>query len=161
MIARAARRAGKNVLERAVPDWRTGRLFLIIATAGFVASALLHLATFTRLPLPGADALALGLLAGAFLTLVAMLVRLRRAGAPTREWRTLRVYEWRALAACVPPPLRVALFGVVLYTALNFVLSLLLEGERRANLRLLSGHLLLFYLLPLLYFRFVDPRRAE
>ncbi len=138
-----------------------GRLFLVLATAGFVTSALLHLATFTPLPLPGADALALGLLAGAIVTLVAMLARLRRAGAPTREWRKLRVYEWRALAACVPAPLRVALFGVVLYTAMNFVLSLLLGGERRANVRLLSGHLLLFYLIPLLYFRFVDPRRGE
>ena len=30
---------------------------------------------------------------------------------------------------------------------------------RRLTIRLLSGHLLLFYLVPLTYFRFVDPRR--
>lgn len=142
-------------------DRGKGRLFLALATAGFVASALLHLATFTALPLPGAGAVALGLFAGAFVPLVAMLARLRRAGAPTRAWRRLEVYEWRALVALVPEPLRFAAFGVVLYTLMNFVLSLLLEGERRANLRLLTGHLLLFYLLPLIYFRFVDPRRAE
>ncbi len=142
-------------------DGQTSRLFLALATAGFVATALLHLATFTALPLSGADVVALGLFTGAFVPLVAMIVRLRRAGAPTREWRRLEVYEWRALAALVPAPLRFAAFGVVLYTLMNFILSLLLEGERRANLRLLTGHLLLFYLLPLLYFRFVDPRRAE
>lgn len=142
-------------------DQLVGRLFLTLATTGFVVSALLHLATFTSLPLPGADAVALALFAGAFVPLVAMLARLRRAAAPTRRWRRLEVYEWRALTALVPEPLRVAAFGVVLYTLMNFVLSLLLEGEGRINVRLLSGHLLLFYLLPLLYFRFVDPRRGE
>ena len=30
---------------------------------------------------------------------------------------------------------------------------------RRLTIRLLSGHLLLFYLVPLTYFRFIDPRR--
>ncbi|HET8576099.1 MAG TPA: hypothetical protein VFO18_03290 [Methylomirabilota bacterium] len=140
-------------------DRARGRLFLALATAGFVASALLHLATFTPLPLPGADGVALGLFAGAFVPLVAMIVRLRRAGTPTREWRRLEIYEWRALAALVPEPLRFATFAVVLYTLTNFVLSLLLESGGRANIRLLTGHLLLFYLLPLLYFRFVDPRR--
>lgn len=142
-------------------DRQTGRLLLALATAGFVASALLHLATFTPYSLPGADVVALALFAGAFVMLVAMIARLRRAGAPTRAWRGLEVYQWRALAALVPAPLRVATAGVALYTLMNFILSILLGEDRPAGVRLLTGHLLLFYLLPLLYFRFVDARRAE
>jgi hypothetical protein len=149
------------VLEEAVTDRETGRVFLALATAGFVASGLLHLATFTALPLAGADVIALALFGGAFVTLAAMIARLRRAGAPTRAWRGVEVYQWRALAALVPPPLRVATVGVALYTLMNFVLSIMLGEDRPAGVRLLTGHLLLFYLLPLLYFRFVDPRRAE
>jgi hypothetical protein len=144
-----------------VTDRQTGRLVLALATAGFVASALLHLATFTPYSLPGADVVALALFGGAFATLVAMIARLRRAGAPARAWRGVEVYQWRALAALVPPPLRVATVGVALYTLMNFTLSIMLGGARPAGVRLLTGHLLLFYLLPLLYFRFVDPRRAE
>lgn len=148
----------ENVLEGAVTERRAGRLFLALATAGFVASALLHLATFTALPLAAADLVALGLLAVAFVTLAAMIACLRRAGTPTRAWRGVEVYQWRALAALVPPPLRLATAAVALYTLVNFVLSILLGGERHGGVRLLTGHLLLFYLLPLLYFRFVDPR---
>jgi hypothetical protein len=144
-----------------VTDRWAGRLFLTLATTGFVASALLHLATFTSLPLPGADSVALVLFGGAFVPLVAMIARLRRGAAPARRWRRLDVCEWRALVALVPEPLRFTAFGVMLYTLMNFVLSLLLEGEGRTSLRLLTGHLLLFYLLPLFYFRFVDPRRDE
>jgi hypothetical protein len=85
----------------------------------------------------------------------------------------------------------VLLFGAVLYTLMNLVLSLMLTGgvtmtaaggrfylveaggrrrevseeeyeaHRRATTRLLSGHLLLFYLVPLTYFRFIDQRRGE
>ncbi len=148
----------ENVLEGAVTERRAGRPFLALATAGFVASALLHLATFTALPLTGADLVALGLLAGAFVTLAAMIARVRRAGTPTRAWRGIEVYHWRALVALVPLPLRLATAAVALYTLMNFVLSILLGGERHGGVRLLTGHLLLFYLLPLLYFRFVDPR---
>ena len=35
------------------------------------------------------------------------------------------------------------------------------DAHRRVATRLFSGHLLLFYLVPLLYFRFVDPRLIE
>ena len=35
------------------------------------------------------------------------------------------------------------------------------EAHRAAVLRLSSGHLLLFYLVPMVYFAFVDPRRQD
>jgi len=136
-------------------------LFRAWATVGFVASALLHLATFTSLPPARAATAALVLFAGSFVPLAAMLARLRRAGAPTRTWRGLHVFEWRALGALVPEGVRWLGFGVALYVVMNLGLSLLLGDEGAGNVRLLSGHLLLFYLVPLVYFRFVDPRREE
>ena len=164
----------------------SGQFFLWLATAGFIASAVLHLSTFfSRLPPPG-DGLALALFAGAFVPLVAMLIRLRGAVPPSPGGRMVGV---RAVVGLVPSGARMLIVGVVLYTLMNLVFSLMLTGGvtaeavgdkhylidggrreevsreeydvyRRLTIRLLSGHLLLFYLVPLTYFRFVDPRRA-
>jgi len=160
-------------------------VWLALTTAGFVASAMLHLFTFTAFAPPAGDTLALVLFAGAFVPLVAMLARLRRAARAGG-----RDVGWRATAALVPPGARMLVVGAVLYALMNMVLSLMLTGgataevvgdryylvdaghrtevsreeydlHRRVTLRLLSGHLLLFYLVPLAYFRFVDPRRHE
>ena len=138
-------------------DW--GRIFRIAATTGFTASAILHLATFTALPPARAAAIALVLLAGAFALLAALIVRLREAGAPARGEGAIRMVEWRALLGLVPEgPRRVAV-AVIGYVLMNLVFSLLLVGdEGLGSVRLLSGHLLLFYLIPLMYFRFVEPR---
>jgi len=163
----------------------SGRFFLWLATAGFIASAVLHLSTFIgRLPPPG-DGLALALFAGAFVPLVAMLIRLRGAVPASSGGRMAGL---RAVVGLVPSGARMLIVGVVLYTLMNLVFSLMLTGgvtaeavgdkrylidggrreevsreeydvHRRLTIRLLSGHLLLFYLVPLTYFRFVDPRR--
>jgi hypothetical protein len=162
------------------------RPFLVAATAGFVLVAALHLASFLPLPPLAGDAPALALLAGAFVLLVAMLARLGRAGAPTRPWRRWRVYDGGALVSLVPMRMRWLAFATVLYVSMNFLLSLAAgaglsasatdgtgpaepreesrredQARHRVTMRLFSGHLLLFYLVPLLYFRFVDPRLAE
>lgn len=163
----------------------SGRFFLWLATAGFIASAVLHLSTFfSRLPPPG-DGIALALFGGAFVPLVAMVIRLRSAVPPSPGGRMASL---RAMVGLVPSGARTLIVGVVLYTLMNLVLSLMLTGGvtaeavgdkrylidggrreevsreeydvyRRITIRLLSGHLLLFYLVPLTYFRFVDPRR--
>jgi len=103
----------------------------------------------------------------------------------------LTVYEWRPLAALVPDPIRWLVLATALYAMMNFALSVMAGGgvtaseeggklyltspgeerrlvsreefaaHRRLSARLYSGHLLLFYLLPLVYFRFVDPRLPE
>jgi hypothetical protein len=172
----------------------SGRFFLGLSTVGFAASSVLHLLSFTSgIGLPagsgdarallffGGDAPALALFAGAFVPLLALLVRLRRGARAAGA-----TLGWRAVVALVPPGARLLVVGAVLYAFMNLALSLLLtggataevvadryylvEGERRAEvsreefdahrritLRLLSGHLLLFYLVPLTYFRFVDP----
>src|SRR5262245_62783986 len=115
-----------------------------------------------------------------------MLIRLREAAPPRRG---ARMAVLRAVAGLVPPGARSLVVGVVLYTLMNLVLSLMLtagvtaeavgdkryliEGGRREEVsqevydfyrrltvRLLSGQLLLFYLVPLAYFRFVDRGRT-
>ena len=139
----------------------SGKIFRITATAGFAASAALHLATFTPFPPPVAAALALGLFAGAFVLLAAMVVRLRDAGAPARGQGMLRVVEWRRLLGLLPEGPRLAGLGVVAYVVMNLGLSLFVGDEGTGSVRLLSGHLLLFYLIPLMYFRFVEPRLRD
>ena len=140
-------------------DW--GRVFRIAATAGFVASAVLHLATFTPLPPARAAAGALVLFAGAFALLAALIVRLREAGAPARGRGAIRMVEWRGLAALIPAGPRRAGVAVVGYVLMNLALSLFLTDDGVGSVRLLSGHLLLFYLIPLMYFRFVEPRLRD
>jgi hypothetical protein len=140
-------------------DW--GKIFRIAATAGFAASAALHLASFTPFPPATAAAIALALFAVALLLLAATIVRLRDAGAPVRGQGTVRVVEWRRLLALVPEGPRRAGLAVVAYVMANLGLSLLVGDEGTGSVRLLSGHLLLFYLIPLMYFRFVEPRLRD
>ncbi len=135
-----------------------GKIFRVTATAGFVASAALHLATFTPFPAAYAAAVALALFAGAFALLAALIVRLREAGAPARGQGAIRMVEWRGLAALIPAGARRAGVAVVGYVLMNLALSLVLTDDGVGSVRLLSGHLLLFYLIPLMYFRFVEPR---
>jgi len=138
-----------------------GKIFRVAATGGFAAGAALHLATFTPFPPAYAAAIALALFAGAFALLVAMVVRLREAGAPARGEGAVRVVEWRRLVALVPEGPRHAAVAVIAYVILNLGLSLFLAEEGVGSVRLLSGHLLLFYLIPLMYFRFIEPRQRD
>jgi len=148
------------VATRRGRDW--GKIFRVTATAGFVASAALHLATFTPFPPAYAAAFALALFAGAFALLAALIVRLREAGAPAHGRGAIRMVEWRQLLALIPAGPRRAGLAVVGYVLMNLALALLLLGDEGiASVRLLSGHLLLFYLIPLMYFRFVEPRLRD
>jgi hypothetical protein len=140
-------------------DWSA--IFRRLATGGFAASAVLHLATFTPFPPAYAAAIALLLFAGAFVLLAAMVVRLREARAPVRGEGAVRVVEWRKLLARVPEGPRRAGLAVIAYALMNLGLSLFLVEEGVGSVRLLSGHLLLFYLIPLMYFRFVEPRLRD
>jgi hypothetical protein len=133
-----------------------GRALHAAAAVGFGASALMHLASFTPLGERIGDAWVLALFLGAFGLLGAMLVRLRGGDTPARDWKHLRIYDWRALARRVPLPLRALVAATAAYSVLNFGLSLLSEA---GSVRIASGQLLLFYLIPLVYFRFVDPAR--
>jgi hypothetical protein len=140
-------------------DW--SKIFRVTATLGFVSSAALHLATFTPFPPAYAAAIALVLLAGAFVLLAAMIVRLRESGAPARGRGTVRMVEWRGLRAQIPRGPKHAAVAVIAYVLMNLGLCLLLGDEGAASVRLLSGHLLLFYLIPFMYFRFVEPRLRD
>jgi hypothetical protein len=44
---------------------------------------------------------------------------------------------------------------------MNLALSLFLIDDSVGSVRLLSGHLLLFYVIPLMFFLFVEPRLRD
>lgn len=131
-----------------------GRVGRAAASVGLVASALAHLVSFTPLAARVPDAAVVVLFGGALVLLVAMLARLRRRAAPARAWRRVEVYDWRALGRRVPPPVRGLMAATAVYALLNFGLAVLAEA---GALRIASGHGLLFYLIPLVYFRHVEP----
>ena len=137
---------------------------LWLATAGFVASAALHLLSFTPwAALPGERAVwALG--AFVFVIAAAMVARLRRAAAIGRRWGRVAVHDWRVLMRAVPPGLQLVVVGAALYAWMNFALCLMLEpgppAQAAITLRMASGHLLFFFLVPLVFFRWVDTPKA-
>jgi hypothetical protein len=133
-----------------------------LAAAGFVASAALHFLSFTPwAALPGERAVwALGALV--FVLAAVMVARLRSTAALGRRWGRVAVYDWRALVSKVPPGLQLLVVGAALYAWMNFVLCLLLEPaalpQGAITLRMASGHLIFFFLVPLVFFRWVEPR---
>jgi hypothetical protein len=130
-----------------------GRVGRAAASVGLVASALAHLLSFVPLGARVPDTLVVVLFAGALALLVLMLARLRRA-APAHAWRRVEVYDWRELARRVPGPVRGIVAATAAYALLNFGLAVLAEA---GALRIASGHGLLFYLIPWVYFRHVEP----
>ena len=136
---------------------------LWLAAAGFVTSAALHFVSFTPwAALPGERAVwALGALV--FLLAAAMVARLRSTAVLGRRWGRVAVYDWRALVRRVPPGLQVLVAGAALYAWMNLVLCLWLEPAAlprgAVTLRMASGHLMFFFLVPLVFFRWVDGSR--
>jgi hypothetical protein len=136
--------------------------WVVTATAGLVASALLHLLSFTRAGSAVGDGVMWGLGAGAFVLALAMVARLRRASVVGRgRWRRLALLDGRAMVRAVPSGLRVMLVGAALYAWMNFVLCRMIELPPEMQppiaLRMATGHLIFFFLVPLVFFRFVAP----
>ena len=133
---------------------------LWLAATGFVVSAALHLLSFTPwASAAGARALwALGLFV--FALAAVMVARLRRTAALGRRWARVAVDDWRAPVRAVPPPLQLLVVGAALYAWMNFVLCLMLDlppdAQPAITLRMASGHLMFFFLVPLVFFRWVD-----
>jgi len=140
-------------------------LCLVLAAAGFAVSAVLHLLSFTPwATVAGERALwALGI--AAFLLALTMVARLRRSATlGRRHWGRLAFLDWRGMVRAVPPGLRFLIVGAALYAWMNFVLCVMLETPASAQpaitLRMGTGHLIFFFLVPLVFFRFV-PEGAE
>ena len=133
---------------------------LWLAAAGFVATAALHFLSFTPwAALPGERAVwALGALV--FVLAAVMVARLRSTAALGRRWGRVAVHDWRALVRAVPPGLQLLVVGAALYAWMNFIMCLLLEPSALPHgaitLRMASGHLIFFFLVPLVFFRWVD-----
>lgn len=135
-------------------------LCLVLAVAGFVVSAALHLLSFAPWAAV-ADERAIWVLGvAAFLLALAMVARLRRSTTLGRgRWGRLGLLDWRGMVRSVPSGLRFALVGAALYAWMNFVLCLMLDGppppQAAITLRMATGHLIFFFLVPLVFFRFV------
>lgn len=134
----------------------------LLAATGFLASAALHLATFTPWGGIAGERAVWALGALAFLLALAMVARLRRASGTGRgRVGRLAVLDWRDLVRAVPPGLRFLIVGAALYAWMNFGLCLMLDGppleQTAITLRMATGHLLFFFLVPLVFFRFVEP----
>ena len=132
-----------------------------LAAIGFLASAAAHLLSFTPWARWLGERTIWTLEAGVFLLALWMIARLRRTAAIRRQWGRVAVHDWRGLVTAVPPGLRFLVIGAALYAWMNFVLCLMVEDDvvtRAAiTLRMATGHLLFFNLVPLVFFGWVDP----
>lgn len=133
----------------------------MLAAAGFAVSAGLHLLSFTRWGAVAGERTIWALGIVAFVLALAMVARLQRTGAPGRRWGRVALLDWRGMVGFVPPGLRFLIVGAAMYAWMNFVLCLMLEvppgAQAAITLRMASGHLIFFFLVPLVFFRFVEP----
>jgi hypothetical protein len=137
----------------------------MLAALGFAVSAALHLLSFTRWAGAAGERTIWGLGVVAFLLALAMLARLRRSATlGRRRWGRVALLDWRGMIRSVPPGLRFLIVGAALYAWMNFVLCLMLdlppEAQPAITLRMASGHLIFFFLVPLVYFRWSEPALA-
>jgi len=140
-------------------------LCLVLAATGFAVSAVLHLLSFTPWATVAGERALWVLGIAAFLLALAMVARLRRSATlGRRHWGRLAFLDWRGMVRAVPPGLRFLIVGAALYAWMNFVLCVMLETPASAQpaitLRMGTGHLIFFFLVPLVFFRFV-PEGAE
>jgi hypothetical protein len=137
------------------------RLRLLLAAAGFAVSAALHLLSFTRWGAVAGERTIWALGIAAFALALAMIARLQRTGAPGRRWGRIALLDWRGMVGFVPPGLRFLIVGAAMYAWMNFVLCVMLDvppgAQAAITLRMASGHLIFFFLVPLVFFRFVEP----
>jgi hypothetical protein len=130
------------------------------AAAGFALAAALHLLSFTPWAVAPGEGAAWALGTLAFVLAAAMVARLRRRTTIGRRWGRVAVHDWRVLVRTVPPGLQLLVVGTALYAWMNFILCLMIEGgalpQSAISLRMASGHLLFFFLVPLVFFRWVD-----
>ena len=137
---------------------------LWLATAGFAVSAALHLLSFTPWAGRAGERAVWALGALAFVLALAMVARLRHGAALGRRWGRVALYDWRGMVRTVPPGLRLLVVGAALYAWMNFVLCVMLEpppgAEAAVTLRMASGHLIFFFLVPVVFFRFIASSLA-
>jgi hypothetical protein len=135
-----------------------------LAAIGFLASAAAHLLSFTPWARFLGELAIWTLGTGVFLLALWMIARLRRTAAIRRQWGRVALHDWRGLVTAVPPGLRFLVIGAALYAWMNFVLCLMVEEDAIARsaitLRMATGHLLFFYLVPLVFFGWVEPARS-
>ena len=116
------------------------RPFMWIAVVGLIASVIVHISSILGLPQPFGSA-AWGLHVGIFLVwLPAIIVAQRLAkGAKQSDF-------WKAVLRGCPPWMRRGFYVLFAYAFINFFLNIALGPDSESdNLRLFSGHWMLFY----------------
>ena len=133
----------------------------MLAAAGFVVSAGLHLLSFTPWGAVAGERAVWALGIVAFVLALAMVARLQAHGCARPALGARGALDWRGMVGFVPPGLRFLIVGAAMYAWMNFVLCLMLDvppgAQAAITLRMASGHLIFFFLVPLVFFRFVEP----
>ena len=151
------------------PRWSALSLF---GALGFGLSAVAHLATFAGVAVQESIPLMWALHVGIFPLFVPFVLGLRHWQAKTGRWQ--RSLRWQEILRYIPVWARVVAGGLFLYAGVNFVLAMShlpqwgagppLDAREVAiyTMRAFSGHWLVFYAIPTIYFLFVprDPAAA-
>jgi hypothetical protein len=135
---------------------RRARLIGIFALVGFVLDLTLHILTFTSLDVSPLNILIPLFTVGMFIPFGIMVNDLGRRFGRTRFTND----EMREISAPVPAPIRTAVMVVMAYVVLNFWAIIFSRPNRQAwdahtTIRLFTGHPLIFFLLPAVYFRYI------
>src|SRR5437773_11330606 len=99
---------------------------LWLAAAGFVASAVLHLLSFTPWAFLAGERIIWTLGVLCFALAAAMVARLRRSAALGRRWARVAVFAWPGLVRAVPPGPQLLPAGAAPSAWMTLLLRLLL-----------------------------------
>lgn len=135
---------------------RLARRIATFAAIGFTVDLVFHLLTF--LPLDFSRIVGLSFLpfVGMFIPFGAMTADMRRRFGRTHFTNE----EMRQVTAPVPASVRTIAMIVMAYVVLNFFLIIISRPNRQAwdartTIRFFTGHPLIFYFLPAVYFRYI------
>jgi len=151
-------------LDQDRPTWRTGPTVLY-GLLGFSAAAVVHFATYAGTSIDPTNPLFFVLHIGIFPLFFFFLVRLKRWQRKERLFKKdSEPSHWRQLLRFFPGWVIPAVIALSVYTFANFLLSAQHLPDHATTLtplvslytvRAFSGHWLLFYAIPTIYFGFV------
>jgi len=150
------------------PQWRTTALALC-GLLGIATAAFIHFETYFGLSIDPKDPLFFLLHFAIFPLFFAFVLRARRWFGRTSFVNRPEPSRWRELLRFFPPWVYPVTVVLCVYTAVNFLLCVqhlperssdLTATEARYMVRAFSGHWLLFFSIPTIFFGFV-PRDAR
>src|SRR3954471_19102374 len=132
------------------------RPYGIVAFVGFLMSIAVHALTFTSVATMRVFPAFLLVGVGILIVFPATVFDMQRRFGRTR----FTGEESEILLAPIPRNVRMASGCVLIYVVLNFFLCLqFLHDSPQYTFRLVTGHFLIFYLVPAVYFRYIAAKR--